>query len=439
MRCLAFLMVFLSADSILAADLIIRGGTVLNPRTQSSTVSALWIQDRNIKRIGKIPEMPGAQEVDASGLWILPGLIDSHTHTFGHLGPGGAFEYYGVKGGAKLTLYAGVTAFLDLFNDEVEIFPVRDRQRRTGMIAADVFAAGACLTAPGGHCSEYPTPTRIVNSPEGARAEVREMAKRRPDVIKLVYDHAFPSPTLTRETMEAVIEAAHQHGIKTVTHIGTWQDAHEAVEAGSDALTHLYETQIPGDLVQLLASKGTVMIPTLTVQGELLNIYEDPSLLDRSLLQEVTGSPLRDAYRNIAVEEPIIKFFLGFQRRHRGTDPLTVRRLVQSGVPIAAGTDVANLGTFLGYSVHREMELLVTAGMTAWQALAAATTVAADFLGQPYGVEEGDIANLLIVGRSPIERITHTQDIRFVIYRGQVVDRNALLEEAKGLRRYEEN
>ncbi len=57
-------------------------------------------------------------------------------------------------------LFAGVTSFLDLFAPESDIFALRDRQRTTGLAGADIFAAGPCLTATGGHCTEYGVPTR---------------------------------------------------------------------------------------------------------------------------------------------------------------------------------------------------------------------------------------------------------------------------------------
>lgn len=98
-----------------------------------------------------------------------------------------------------------------------------------------------------------------------------------------------------------------------------------------------------------------------------------------------------------------------------------VGALSAAGVLMASGTDGGNLGIFQGYSVHREMELLVESGLTEWSALAAATTVPAGFLGKDWGVRVGQEATLVVLDASPLESIANTQGIRWVIQRGSVV------------------
>jgi hypothetical protein len=114
----------------------------------------------------------------------------------------------------------------------------------------------------------------------------------------------------------------------------------------------------------------------------------------------------------------------------RGSESVyrSVRRLRDGGVTILAGTDVGNLGTFQGYSLHRELELLVRAGLTNREALAAATTSAGEFLGKRYGVRPSDEANLLLLDASPLDDIANTQKIAAVIHHGVVVDRGDLLD-----------
>ena len=85
------------------------------------------------------------------------------------------------------------------------------------------------------------------------------------------------------------------------------------------------------------------------------------------------------------------------------------------------GTDAGNWGTIHGYSVHRELILLVEAGLSPWEALAAATTNAGNLLGRHYGVRPGDEANLVILDASPIDDIANTQRISAVISRGKLV------------------
>ena len=90
------------------------------------------------------------------------------------------------------------------------------------------------------------------------------------------------------------------------------------------------------------------------------------------------------------------------------------------------GTDAGNLGVFQGYSVHRELELFVDAGLSEWEALRAATTNAAAFLGERWGVAPGDEATFVILDGSPIEDISNTQRIHAVVQRGVVVNREEL-------------
>lgn len=87
------------------------------------------------------------------------------------------------------------------------------------------------------------------------------------------------------------------------------------------------------------------------------------------------------------------------------------------------GTDAGNPGTFQGYSVHRELIRLVQAGLSPWEALAAATTDAGVFLERKFGVQAGDAANLVVLEASPIDDIANTQRIAIVVARGKVVYR----------------
>ena len=133
-----------------------------------------------------------------------------------------------------MALYAGVARYLDLFSPEDTIFAARASRATSKTPAADIFAAGPCLTATRGHCSEYGVPTRIVDSPADATREVNDLAKKKPDVVKIVYDHQSNGgrsmPTVDKATLEAVVAAAKANGLKTVVHIGTWDDVRDAFD-----------------------------------------------------------------------------------------------------------------------------------------------------------------------------------------------------------------
>ncbi len=105
-----------------------------------------------------------------------------------------------------------------------------------------------------------------------------------------------------------------------------------------------------------------------------------------------------------------------------------VRQLAEAEVPILTGTDAGNWGRFFGYSVHRELALLVEAGLTPWEALEASTTAAGQFLGRSYGLGVGDEGSVVVLDASPIEEITHTEQIGLVVHHGKLVNREELLD-----------
>lgn len=421
-----------SPGAAVAQDLVLTNARVVDPRSRTTTEGAVVIRDGRVVEVGADLSLPESVEtIDVDGRWVIPGLFDLHTHSFGNFAPSGAGQMLGTPGTALLALYAGVTGFLDLFSLEDFIFGLRSQQRSGEMLGADIYAAGPCLTATSGHCSEYGMPTRLVDSPEDAATQVAELAPKQPDVVKLVYDHQTYSgrsmPTVDRATMEAVIAAAHEHGLKTVIHVGTWQDLQEAVEAGADAVTHTPGPELPPDgLAALMVERGTLFIPTLGVQSELGRIVEDPRLLDRPLLNDVTTQEVLEAYRDHTAWPEPIQNFASWVQSLREPNLRAIQDLAAQGVRIGTGTDAGNPGVFQGYSVHREMELLVEAGLSEWDALAAATTTAAEFLGADWGVHAGAEATLVILENSPLESITNTQGIYAVIQRGSVIDRESL-------------
>lgn len=105
-----------------------------------------------------------------------------------------------------------------------------------------------------------------------------------------------------------------------------------------------------------------------------------------------------------------------WQKNCTANDRVSLQKLVSQKVTIMAGSDASNVGTFQGYSVHREMELLAAAGLSNWDALASATSVPAKFLGLTWGVQPGDVPNFLVLDASPIDSIGNTKKIRYIVH-----------------------
>jgi len=421
------------ASPAVAAELLLEHATIIDVDATGIREGHLLIQDDRIVAVLAQPPVPfGGTRLNLAGRWVIPGLYDMHTHAYGNKSPAGAYQRLGLKNAARAMLYAGVTGFLDLFSEENEILELRDRQR-AGQLSmpeerlADIHAAGPIFTCSGGHGTEYGMFTRVINTPQQAQLEIAALAYKSPDVIKIVYDHAAPRfPTLDRETLRTAIATAGRFRLKTVIHIGTWQDAEEAVQDGADAITHTHGAPIPDRLVQLMQARGTVYIPTLAVQSELLNILEQPALLARPLLTEMVPASFLETYREPEQFPPGVAFFRRWQQHGREMFFKNFTTLLQAGVVTLAGTDAGNIGTFQGYSLHRELELMVTHGATPWQALASATTLAGRFLQEEAGVRPGALANLVVLDASPVADIRNTAKIATVIHRGQLVDRTTL-------------
>lgn len=425
--------VFLVATSVGrpagAQDLYITNARVLDVRARTDSARNVLIQGGVI--VGFPPSQPRdytGRVFDAGGRWLMPALSDMHTHSVGNFMPPGGFQMMGPEGVARAALYAGVARYLDLFSPEDAIFAARASRAAAKTAGADIFAAGPCLTATKGHCSEYGVPTRIVDTPADANREVTALAPKKPDVVKVVYDHraygARSMPTIDRATLEAVVSTARTNGLKTIVHVGTWDDVRDSVTAGAAAVTHTPVGPPPADMAALMVKQGTFHIPTLAVQSDYSRFADEPSLLDSPLLLSMVGAKTVALFKQPPA--PAMQGWLQYQRGQRATDALAVKTLAAAGVPMVTGTDGGNPAVFQGYSVHRELRLLQEAGLTAWDALATTTINAGRLLDRKWGTDIGDEATLIVLDGSPVAEMRNTERLHAVIHRGVVVDRNAI-------------
>ena len=114
------------------------------------------------------------------------------------------------------------------------------------------------------------------------------------------------------------------------------------------------------------------------------------------------------------------ELYIAYQKRHTISDSINTKKLLRGGVKLVAGSDTIELGTFIGWSLHREMALFVEYGLTEWESLATATINAGDMLGYDFGIEPGSEGNILILSESPIEDIWNTTKIEKVIHHGSM-------------------
>lgn len=391
----------------------------------------LEIENGRIKDIYlKPPEKFSGKKYNLNGKFVVPGLSDLHTHSLVNFGPNLKADYLGFEKATKLYLYCGITTILDLFNQEELILGFRDSQKTSNATGARMFCAGPIFTAPGGHGTEYGIPTRTINSPDEAREEVSDFAQKRPDVIKLVYDHSYSRfPTISKETLASAIKTAKEFDLKTVVHIGSWQDAEDAILQGADMICHTPQGLVPDSFIRLAQESAFYFNPTLSVHQEFYNITTDTTLLEDRLLKEISSIEIRESYKLDSFPQGI-ESYRKMQGNRISDMEFSIKKILKAGTRIkfVTGTDSGNIGTFHGYTLHRELELMVNFGFSEWEALKASTIIAGEFLDQKFGIKIGLPANLIILNASPISNIKNTRMIYGVMQNGKWVDREILLK-----------
>ncbi len=381
----------------------------------------VWVEAGKIKAIGKSLKVPAdVKVIDASGDTLLPGLIDSHTHAWGTA--------------LKEAEIFGVTTELDMFTDARYMQQEKkDQAEGKDLDLADLRSAGTLATAPGGHGTEYGIQISTLSSPAEAQGWVDARIAEGSDYIKIVVDDASAygshRPTLNNETLKAIIDAAHKRGKLAVVHIGTQRDARAAIDAGADGLAHLFADSAPHpEFAKLAAAHHAFVVPTLSVLESVSGtVSGEPLTTDAQLYPYLTTDDIASLKRAFP------KFSTGLSEKYAEQ---TVAQLKAAHVPVLAGTDAPNPGTSHGVSIHRELELLVRAGLTPSEALSAATSAPATaFHLEDRGViAVGKRADLLLVKGDPTKDILATRNIVSVWKLGVEDDRatyRATIEHAK--------
>ncbi len=365
-------------------------------------------QGNRIAAVGKDVQPPrGAEVIDGAGQTLLPGFIDSHTHAWGDA--------------LERALVFGVTTELDMFTDPSFARQMREEQAKTGAPGrADLYSAGYLATAPGGHGTEYGMPVPTLTKPEEAQGWVDARVAEGSDYIKIILEDGSPYgrkiPTLDRATLTALVQAAHKRGKLAVVHVSTEDGAKEAIEAGADGLVHIFTDRAPEPgFAALVKSHKAFVTPTLTVVESTTGTASGKALADDPRLAPYLKD---DEVANLRRGFPAHK--LDFQNALAA-----VRQLKSAGVPILAGTDAPNPGTTHGASIHRELELLVSAGLSPTEALAAATSTPARIFGlKDRGrIATGLRADLVLVKGDPTADVTASRDIQRIWKGGHEVAR----------------
>ncbi len=444
-----------ATDSI--PTLILNHVTVVNPTTSSPRrdVSVTIVGDR-IRSITPYSHARGTADVvtvDAEGKFLIAGLWDMHVHALSKNQPDRFFPMFVAN---------GVTGIRDMGGDIPleQIGRLRKEISNGSRLGPEVYAAGPILE---GEHPFWPFSVSVKDQAEAHRV-VSELIKEGADFLK-VYN------TLSREAYLAIALEAKDARVPFVGHIPNSLTPAEASDLGQKSIEHLwgiplYLSSDPEQLKQMSAEADNADDPKTArdlfyrVNQAILSSYDSkkagtlfekfvqngtwqcPTLVVLRSYASIHDPNLRENPRNAYIPDELRKFWdsMGgvpdprnddIQLRLFAHDIEIVRAMHSLGVPLLAGTDTPNPYTYPGFSLHEELQFLVSAGLSPAEALQTATLRAAEFLGiqRDFGsVEAGKVANLVLLDANPADDIRNTEKIRAVILRGKFLSREALKE-----------
>jgi imidazolonepropionase-like amidohydrolase len=378
------------------------------------------------ERIAKIVpagqiEIPSDAVVeDLSQAWVLPGLIDCHTHLefrADKYDPINDVKFTPFLGGfdgvvnAGRTLQAGFTSVRDVGSQPFFAVDLRRTIDEGFMPGPRVVASGPAIGISGGHGDMngfapavqnmmYPAERdfALADGPEAVRHQVREQIKYGVDVIKIMATGGVLSQgdkpgaeQLTYEEMKMAVDEAHRTGRKVAAHAHGTQGIKDAVRAGVDSIEH--GSLIDAEGIEMMKAHGTYLVA---------DIYNDDYILGKAV---EFGLPKENVEKERSV---------GRQQREN------FAKAVTAGVKIAFGTDA---GVYPHGDNAKQFHYMVKFGMTPAAAIRAATSSAADLIDRANNVgtlEPGKYADLIAVTANPLDHVEVLEHVAFVMKGGKV-------------------
>ncbi len=381
-------------------------GTGAGPRADVTVL----VENGRIRDLGASASLKppaGAQVVDATGKFIVPGIINAHGHVGENREP-------------QLRQYAlyGVTTTTSMAIDPDDIAEFKDRQKRGDLRGARILTVKFRF-------STLP-PGLEVRTPEAARAKVDENVAKGADFIKVWVDaQEGKVPKLTPEFCAAVFEQARKHGKTTMAHIVEYEDAKRMVDLGVNILVHdVRDRALDPDFVATLKRKNVSVVPTLSREQFLFAYGQSPAWLrDPFFLKGLRGE--QAAGLPAKVEQQAKDGNLARLTQAFAMDKSNLKRLVDGGVRVALGTDSGGdpQRYFIqGFAEHHQMELMVEAGLTPMQVIQSFSRGASEALriDKDFGtLAAGKAADLLVLDRNPLQDIRNMRSINAVYLGGK--------------------
>ena len=402
--------------------------------------AVIVIADDKIQQVfgkGEKPSPKDARIIRAEGKTVIPGLFDIDTH----------IGQQGLEAAAQaLTnyLYFGVVNISDTGVTLIHGEGLKKLEREGKLIAPRIFEAGPTFTVVGGH----PIPTnralgraidpRTLTQIDGPETAVKEVRRYRSQLkvatLKTVMESGgvLGYPRMSVETLKALADEAHRAGLKVYAHAIQLADIRDSLNGGVDLVAHgLVEALTPeSDIARMMAKNKVSWLPGLNNSEAAIKLFDHAEIFNDPQVRKSVPSRYVDMARDPKTLASMRPRLEGSRVRFDSSKK-TVKVLYDLGVNILVGTDSTGAPhrMFFGWDLHREMELLVEAGMKPMDVIVAASRRAAEYLGQEKTlgtIEPGKSADLIILSQNPLEDIRNTRKIEQVIYAGRIIDRDNL-------------
>jgi imidazolonepropionase-like amidohydrolase len=456
-RCLlgcASALAFTFAAPALAEDYVIDNVTLVDGTGQPKQANmSVGVDKGRITFVTPTRVAPAVagRRIDASGQYLMPGLMDVHIHLKGARGGDGrrmvgvdrssrtapapaqvaadarAARKAGVEALASY-IYSGVTTVYDAGNVPEHILGLRADERAGKILSPRIFATGNLITYPGSHGSQMAI--EIDNWTEDKPALLKYLEEQKPDVVKLTLDeHGWGTrPLITLlplDLMQEIILEVNRHGIRTTAHTSSELRATEAIFAGIDSLAHpVIQGPITEEFAKLMGAKKTPMATTLTIGEGYSRLVEHPEFLDQPLYQASYSRAEIDELRTTTLPAWKERGWTWWMKLMTPVAQENMRMIDAAGGIIAIATDQT-----LGPAVHREMELLQAVGIPAARIVTIATLNGARHLGKENelgSIEPGKLADMLLLKADPTVDINNAKQIVWVMKGGALVDEDKL-------------
>ncbi|MCI0524200.1 MAG: amidohydrolase family protein [Acidobacteria bacterium] len=421
-----------TAPQLVITDVTVWDGTGQAPIRDAVVV----VSDGVIKEIGPRAStpIPAGASLNAEGKTLIPGLINAHGHVGMTKGLKAGPENYSEENVlAQLRQYAryGVTTVQSLGTDFEAMFKLRGPARESEATRATVFTAGRGFTGKQGYPAVLPGNAgvpREVDSVEEVRKNVEELAQQKVDVVKIwVDDHWGHYKTIRPELYRAIIDESHKRGLRVMAHLFYLEDAKRLVEAGLDGMAHsVRDKEIDEGFIRLLKEKKTFAVPTLVREESTFIYATPPAFLDdpffnRWIAPEIITQLKDPAWGARVKADPDFSKYPGQLKMGQKN----LKKLWDAGIKIVFGSDSGPPARFQGFFEHRELELMVEAGLTPAQALQTATLNAAEALriSNNFGaLTKGKRADMILLDADPLTDIRNTRKINKVWIGGREVN-----------------